>query len=279
MRVAVVETDAVVATLSRARAALTEAKTIQETKRIVDAAAAAEIYARRQKLGDEASDLALSIKVEALRKLGEMLAASPKATGVRMAGSSVGGAKVEPPTDTPTLADLGLTKKESAVAQKLAALPEEDFQQVRDGHVTVAKAIAAVDATRPTPTLQPIKPTAAPQPQPEPKLGLQPTDAQPEAEVTAEMRRDAIEQMAKDLDSALKDNAAMGAVFDASPDEQLKVAMAQILELRKTVDARDAEIATLRSRLYGIMGEKNVAVDKVKTLQRVVKKLEGGAAA
>lgn len=149
-QVAVIETDAVVATMSRARAALAEAKTIQETKRIVDAAAAAEIYARRQKLGEEASDLALSIKVEALRKLGEMLADSPKATGVRMAGSDgLGGTKVEPPRNQGlTLADLGLTKKESAVAQKLAALPASEFQQVRDGHVTVAKAIAAVDAAK-----------------------------------------------------------------------------------------------------------------------------------
>lgn len=150
-QVAVIETDAVVATMCRARAALAEAKTIQQTKRIVDAAAAAEIYARRQKLGEEASDLALSIKVEALRKLGEMLHAAPKAA-VRLNGKNFDGTKSEPSkNDAPTLADLGLTKKESAVAQKLAALPEAEFAQVRDGHVTVAKAIAAVEATKPEP--------------------------------------------------------------------------------------------------------------------------------
>lgn len=148
-QIAVIETDAVVVSMNRARMALAEAQTIQQTKRILDTAAAAEIYAKRQKLGEEASDLATSIKIEALRKLGEMLAATPRASGVQKAGTVLGGAKVElPKNDAPTLEQLGLTKKESAVAQKLAALPEKDFEQVRDGHVTVSKAIAAVETQK-----------------------------------------------------------------------------------------------------------------------------------
>jgi len=151
-QVAVIESDAVVATMNRARLALAEAKTIQETKRIVDSAAAAEIYAKRQRLGEETSDLALSIKVEALRKLGEMLADKPKQAGARgTAGPGRGKNGVaarNPVSEAPTLSDLGLTKKESAVAQKLAALSDDEFQQVRTGAVTVSKAIAAVDATK-----------------------------------------------------------------------------------------------------------------------------------
>lgn len=146
-QVAVIETDAVVASMNRARMALSEAKTIQQTKLIVDTAAAAEIYARRQKLGEEASNLATSIKIEALRKLGGMLEQTPRASGVKKAGTVLGGSKVElPKNDAPTLAELGLTKKESALAQKLNTLSEEDYQQVRDGNISVAKAIAAVDA-------------------------------------------------------------------------------------------------------------------------------------
>ena len=146
-QVAVIETDAVVASMNRARMALSEAKTIQQTKLIVDTAAAAEIYARRQKLGEEASNLATSIKIEALRKLGGMLEQTPRASGVKKAGTVLGGSKVElPKNDAPTLAELGLTKKESALAQKLNTLPEEDYQQVRDGNISVAKAIAAVEA-------------------------------------------------------------------------------------------------------------------------------------
>src|SRR6266508_275923 len=64
---------------------------------------------------------------EARRKLGVILKEMPKNPGVRMAGNKsgnpakiVGGAKKEPPTNIPTLADLGITKKESALLQKLA---------------------------------------------------------------------------------------------------------------------------------------------------------------
>lgn len=161
-QISVIESDAVVATMNRARLALTEAKSIQETKRIVDAAAAAEIYAKRQKLGEEASDLALSIKIEALRKLGEMLQAAPRNEGMRLAGrDSFGGTKTEPPkSDAPTLADLGLTKKESAVAQKLANLSEEEFDQVRSGATTVSKAVAAIDTVKTATTAQKVDPVA-----------------------------------------------------------------------------------------------------------------------
>ena len=99
-QVAVIETDAVVASMNRARMALSEAKTIQQTKLIVDTAAAAEIYARRQKLGEEASNLATSIKIEALRKLGGMLEQTPRASGVKKAGTVLGGSKVELPSRT-----------------------------------------------------------------------------------------------------------------------------------------------------------------------------------
>jgi hypothetical protein len=167
-QVTVIETDAVVATMSRARSALAEAKTIQETKRIVDAAAAAEIYARRQKLGEEASDLAISIKVEALRKLGEMLKATPRAPSARGSAGPGRGKNGVPVGDSvlgaPTLTELGLTKRESAVAQKLAAMPESEFQQVRDGHITVSKAIAAVDATKSSRKSAAVPPSPAPAP-------------------------------------------------------------------------------------------------------------------
>lgn len=148
LALAVVESDSVVVSMTRASAALAEAVTISQTKKILDVAAAAEVYAKRQHLSEEAERMAATVKVEALRKLGEMLQAAPKAKGVK--GQFTGGSVVAPPAETaPTLAELGLTKKESAVAQRLAALPDEAFQQVRDGHLTVANAIAAVDAARP----------------------------------------------------------------------------------------------------------------------------------
>lgn len=150
---ALVQQDPVIISLQRASTALAEAKTVQQTKKILDVAAAAEIYAKRQHLGEEAEKIALSIKVEALRKMGEILLATPKNKGVRTVGGdsrSGGSISVPPENDAPTLAELGLDKKESAVAQKLAGLSDEAFEQVREGHVTVAKALAAVDAAKKT---------------------------------------------------------------------------------------------------------------------------------
>jgi hypothetical protein len=69
--------------------------------------------------------------------MGEFLKRMPKATGARgqlsgdvPAGARVGGNRPEPPTDKPaTLAEIGITKKQSATAQKLAAIPEPEFKE------------------------------------------------------------------------------------------------------------------------------------------------------
>lgn len=137
------QTDIVLQRLNTARDALAEAKTIQETKRIVDIAAAAEILAKRQKLGEEAIQYATSIKVEALAQLGRMLKETPKNRGTRLIGGSEkysGGSKVEPPDDLPTLAEMGLDKKTSKLAQDIASLPDEQLEAVKMGVVALSKA-------------------------------------------------------------------------------------------------------------------------------------------
>ena len=150
-----VQQDSVVANLQRASTALAEAKTIQQTKKIIDVAAAAEIYAKRQQLGEENIAIAHAIKLEALRKLGEMLKAAPKAKGASGPGRGKAGSKSGPAfNDAPTLAELGLDKKTSSIAQKLADLPDEAFEQVREGHETIAKAIAAVKEAKATPATE-----------------------------------------------------------------------------------------------------------------------------
>ncbi len=67
-----------------------------------------------------------------VRQLGDMLKATERAKGTKsqIVGGSRGNAiitgstKTEPPVnDTPTLSDLGINKKTSSLAQKLAALP------------------------------------------------------------------------------------------------------------------------------------------------------------
>jgi hypothetical protein len=151
---AIIESDSVIVSMTRASLALAEAVTVGQTKTLIDVAYAAEIYSKRHHLSDEAIGRALSVKVDATRKLGEILKATPKAKARFDEGSK----KVPSRNDAPTLEELGLSKKESAVAQKLADLPEEQFEQVRLGNVTIAKAIAAVDAK---PKSTPVAPAPA----------------------------------------------------------------------------------------------------------------------
>jgi hypothetical protein len=72
---------------------------------------------------------ATEIKVRAERRCGELLARTEKNTGARMNGG--GDAPVVERCDrreTPTLADMGLSKSESSRYQQLAAMPPEHFE-------------------------------------------------------------------------------------------------------------------------------------------------------
>jgi hypothetical protein len=55
----------------------------------------------------------------------------------------VGNADLVSPTDQrPTLAELGISNKQSALAQKVASLNDEDFRLVRDGSETLTAIFA-----------------------------------------------------------------------------------------------------------------------------------------
>jgi len=128
--------DSVLAKLDIAKTALLEAKTIQETKKILDVAIAAEILAKRQKMGEEAINYATSIKVEALRQLGFMLKETERAKGGEQYHTT--GNSEEPVL--PTLSDLGLDKKTSKLAQDVASLSEEKLEKVKQGVISLSKA-------------------------------------------------------------------------------------------------------------------------------------------
>ena len=134
-----IKADLMVVQLDRARTALAEAKTIGETKKVMDIAHAAYIYAVRQQLGEEAIGYAHSIKTEALRKLGGILKVTPKAKP---------GRKTDIGRDTrpisATLKELRITKDTSTLAQKLAALPAEVFELVRDRSKSLTAALSAL---------------------------------------------------------------------------------------------------------------------------------------
>jgi N6-adenosine-specific RNA methylase IME4 len=109
--------------------ALAEASTIDEVKDIHDKAEAMRHYARQaNNLDLEVS--AGEIRVRAERRLGDMIREQKETIGLNQ-GAVPGktGSKSEPVLDPrPTLADVGISKKLSSRAQKMAAVPEAKFE-------------------------------------------------------------------------------------------------------------------------------------------------------
>lgn len=127
------------AIFERASQMLAEADTIQKAKELKNLALTAADWAKRKGMGEEAIRHCRSYALEAERKMGEMLAQTERAKGAAAGGKKNGSrGKVLLPRDSqPTLAELGLTKRESARAQKLATISTSDFRDVSSGKVSV----------------------------------------------------------------------------------------------------------------------------------------------
>ena len=137
--------DLIVAKVDSARSLLAEASNAREAKKVVDLAHAAEIYARRQKLSEEAIGFAHEVKVDAERLLGEFLANSPRNRGGELmkARDSTCSKKVQVESLPPTLDDIGISRKESSDAQFLFDLDTkapEIFDKVKQRELSVTQA-------------------------------------------------------------------------------------------------------------------------------------------
>jgi len=136
--------DLVIVQLDRARQALAEAKTIQETKR-ADDAARVNTFIQRQKYSLEIVRYGNAIEVEALAQLGKMLEDAPKNRGTRgqLAGrDSSGGSKVErPENDAPSYAEIGLDSRTAMLAQDVAKLPTSEKDKIKAGKLTIRRAV------------------------------------------------------------------------------------------------------------------------------------------
>jgi hypothetical protein len=127
---------------------LAEARTLDEIGHIRAMALAAEHYARAEKLGDEAVRYAQEIRTRAARKAGELLRQMAE-RGERRKGEGEGRSA---PMGTPKLDDLGITRKQSARWQQLAAIPEPVFEKlVRGEKPTEARVARAPVRVAPTP--------------------------------------------------------------------------------------------------------------------------------
>jgi N6-adenosine-specific RNA methylase IME4 len=135
--------DRVAKILDGARQQLAIAVTIPQHKLIADIATAQEVFATRQRLGEDVISHAYTLKVEALVGLGELLKKQPKQAGSRgqLAGRNAsGGTKMEPPeTRPPSLAEMGIDKKTSSLAQRLAALTDVERNAIASRDKTLAE--------------------------------------------------------------------------------------------------------------------------------------------
>jgi hypothetical protein len=113
--------------------ALAECKSVDEVKTWADKAAAMQAYGRMAK--DKSLEVdAAEIRIRAERRLGEMLA-QQKAEGGLNKGAAGAGVNQHTPvevrssvTTAPKLSDAGISKDLSSRAQKLAAVPEAEFE-------------------------------------------------------------------------------------------------------------------------------------------------------
>jgi site-specific DNA-methyltransferase (adenine-specific) len=125
---------------------LAAAKDAPAAKQVADKAHALEIYARRQKLGEEAIGYAHALKVDAMACLGAFLKATPKNRGA--VGSCVSGSRREPvKDDRETLASAGISKKESTAAQALAdvqATAPDLFAEIKSRRKRIVDAVRHV---------------------------------------------------------------------------------------------------------------------------------------
>lgn len=116
---------------TKASQMLAEADTIQKAKELKNLALTAADWAKRKGMGEEAILHCRSYAMRAEIKMGEMLAQTERAKpGPEKKDRS------HDVTEPPTLADLGLSKRESAEAQMLAGLSEEKQEAVIGGKTT-----------------------------------------------------------------------------------------------------------------------------------------------
>ena len=126
------EQENALAIFSRGSQLLAEATTVQKAKELKDLGITAGEWARRKGMGEEAVAQARAFAFDAEYQMGVLLRESERNKGAK--GSKVTGNHRAPvKDDAPTLADLGITKKESSAAQKLLSLPKRVCQKVRDG--------------------------------------------------------------------------------------------------------------------------------------------------
>jgi len=117
--------------------AIADAKAVDEVKTVMDKAVALKLYAHQAKNRDLEIDAA-EIRMRAERRLGEMIVTQKETVGLNKGAAAGGkkegprGAYVEPRDTLPKLSDVGIDKRLSSRAQKIAAVTADKFEEMVD---------------------------------------------------------------------------------------------------------------------------------------------------
>lgn len=144
--------DGALIQLDRAQLALAECKTAMEAKQVSDIAEAARVYLERTNASVETVNRAAEIRTLAERQMGAFLQQMPSAAGRPKISS-----EQELISRPATLAEIGITKKQSSTAQKLAAIPAEEFHErvavlKAGGETPLPSKVLAFDVPAPKPS-------------------------------------------------------------------------------------------------------------------------------
>lgn len=225
------EAETGLARYDAARYALQAAVAVDEVKDIRDKALAMAAYAKQA--GDTGLiEMATEIRVRAERKAGQMLAAMELQHGARGVGKS----GVPASNPTPRLEELGVTKGQSARWQKLAAVPEEQFEQA----VSAAKEVAGEVTARAVVEHQHRQQPAQPK-----QTKADPRDAE-------------IERLRAELAES-RDNARELAAMVEASDFAAQGEASAAKQIKRLLD----EISTLKSQRDGYMTKCNALIKTV----------------
>lgn len=254
--------------------ALAECKSVDEVKTWADKAAAMQAYGRMAK--DKTLEVdAAEIRIRAERRLGEMLAQQKAdgglATGVRLAGAAPGrndGSSAlvtnEDRPTAPKLSDAGISYDLSSRAQKLAAVPEAEFE----AEVGQWRERVSEEGRRVSARLQ----AAGEREQKKREITPAPEAAPTNADELAELQHTVADLAAEN--ERLSDRLAVEAM-DASEEEKT-AAFQTINELRERVRVLEAEVSALKASRDTYMRE---SAEKQKQINYWRKQAEKGGAA
>lgn len=139
------ESSSLPAELNRIESALSMATTPAEVNQVIALMDAAVAYAKRfYKDQQDVIQRAKGLRLRAECRLGEMLKAMPKVSNLRR-GPEV----PQENSGALTLTQLGIDKKTSMRAQRLASLPVDKFEAVATGRVALSEVMAPMKKSAP----------------------------------------------------------------------------------------------------------------------------------